>query len=119
VEINLGFSGARRTGKLLDLLEELVPEYLVTCHPADGPLEPFLTQPRPRRSHPPSCNAALFPTVNDAMPDSTSMTRGSQTIEMGGVRMDDEAEAELTRMGYKQELKYVQVNFMLPFLRKL
>jgi len=31
------------------------------------------------------------------------MARGSQTIEMGGVRMDDEA--ELARMGYKQELK--------------
>jgi hypothetical protein len=46
------------------------------------------------------------------MPYSSSMTRGSQTIEVGGVRIGDEA--ELARMGYKQELKYVQVNFMRP-----
>jgi len=46
------------------------------------------------------------------MPYSTSVTRGSHTIEEGGVRMGDEA--ELARMGYKQELKYVQVNFMRP-----
>ena len=65
----------------------------------------------------PSCDAVLFPTVNDTMPDSTSMTRGSQTIEMGGVRMDDEA--ELARMGYKQELKYIQVNFMRPCPSKI
>ena len=46
------------------------------------------------------------------MPYSTSVTRGSHTIEAGGVRMGDEA--ELARMGYKQELKYVQVNFYVP-----
>jgi len=46
------------------------------------------------------------------MPYSTSVTRGSHTIEEGGVRMGDEA--ELARMGYKQELKYVQVHFYAP-----
>ena len=104
----------------MDPLEELVPEYPVTCHPADGPLEPFLTQPvreEGKATFAPSFNATLFPTVNNTMPDSTSMTRGSQTIEMGGLRMDDEA--ELARMGYKQELKYVQVNFMRPCPSKL
>jgi hypothetical protein len=45
------------------------------------------------------------------------MSRESQKIEMGGVRMDDEA--ELARMGYKQELKCVQVNFMRPYPSKL
>lgn len=40
------------------------------------------------------------------------MTKGSQTIELGDVRMGDEA--ELARMGYKQELKYVQINLMHP-----
>jgi hypothetical protein len=40
------------------------------------------------------------------MPDSNSVTKDSQSIEAGDVRARDEA--ELARMGYKQELKCVQ-----------
>jgi hypothetical protein len=39
------------------------------------------------------------------MPYSNSAAKDDQTIEVGGVRAGDEA--ELARMGYKQELKYV------------
>jgi hypothetical protein len=47
----------------------------------------------------------MLPTT---MPDSTSVTNNSQTVEMGGVYTGDET--ELARMGYKQELKCVQFN---------
>jgi hypothetical protein len=40
------------------------------------------------------------------MPDSNSITKDIQTLEMGGVYTGDET--ELARMGYKQELKCVQ-----------
>jgi len=40
------------------------------------------------------------------MPDSNSVTKDNQSIEVGDVRARDEA--ELARMGYKQELKCVQ-----------
>jgi hypothetical protein len=38
--------------------------------------------------------------------DSNSVTKDSQTVELGGVYTGDET--ELARMGYKQELKCVQ-----------
>ncbi|KAI0299995.1 amino acid transporter [Multifurca ochricompacta] len=44
------------------------------------------------------------------MPDSNSLTKDSQTAEVGGVHAGDEA--ELARMGYKQELN---VNFGVSF----
>ena len=40
------------------------------------------------------------------MPDSNLPTEDSRTVEMGGVHSGDEA--ELARMGYKQELRCVQ-----------
>jgi hypothetical protein len=45
----------------------------------------------------------MLPTT---VPDSNSVTKDSQTVEMGGVYTGDET--ELARMGYKQELKCVQ-----------
>jgi hypothetical protein len=44
------------------------------------------------------------------IPDSNSVTKDNQMAEMGGVYTSDET--ELVRMGYKQELKCVQFNFM-------
>ena len=41
------------------------------------------------------------------MPDSKSVVEDSQTVEVGGVHTGDEA--DLARMGYKQELKCVQL----------
>ena len=46
------------------------------------------------------CNSSL-PLMTT--PRTNSMTKDSQTAEMGGVHTGDEA--ELARMGYKQELK--------------
>ena len=40
------------------------------------------------------------------MPDSNLPTEDNRTAEMGGVHIGDEA--ELARMGYKQELRCVQ-----------
>ena len=51
------------------------------------------------------------------MPDSNSVTKDNQTIEMGGVYTGDET--ELARMGYKQELKYVQFNSIVLVFRCL
>ena len=46
--------------------------------------------------------------MSSTVPDSGSVTKDSPKIEDGGVLTGDEA--ELARMGYKQELKYVQAN---------
>ena len=54
----------------------------------------------------PSCGTALLPTTSTTMPDSNLPTEDSRTVEMGGVHTGDEA--ELARMGYKQELRCVQ-----------
>jgi len=43
------------------------------------------------------------------MADPVSLTQGSHTVDMGGIHTSDEA--ELARMGYKQELKCVYSNF--------
>ncbi len=48
----------------------------------------------------------MLPTT---IPDTNSVTKDSQTVEMGGVYTGDET--ELARMGYRQELKFVQFNF--------
>jgi len=53
-----------------------------------------------------SSGAALFPATSTTMPSSTSYTKDSQMAEVGGAHTGDEA--ELARMGYKQELKYAQ-----------
>jgi hypothetical protein len=52
----------------------------------------------------PSSSATLFPTTT--MPASNSHTEDGQMVEVRGNHTGDEA--ELARMGYKQELKYVQ-----------
>jgi len=46
--------------------------------------------------------------LQKTMPDSSLVTKDSRTVEMGGVYTGDET--ELARMGYNQELKYVQFN---------
>jgi hypothetical protein len=56
-----------------------------------------------RRDVSSSCDNAMLSTT---MPDSNSVTKDNLTVEMGGVYTGDET--ELARMGYKQELKYVQ-----------
>ena len=61
-----------------------------------------------------SSGAGLFPMTTGCatMPASNShgpiYTKDSQMVEVGGTHTDDEA--ELARMGYKQELKCVQLN---------
>ena len=45
------------------------------------------------------------------MSDSVPPTKGDQTTEAGGVHTGDEA--ELARMGYKQELKCVRFDLSL------
>jgi hypothetical protein len=45
------------------------------------------------------------------MPASNSYTKDSQMVEVGGTHTGDEA--ELARMGYKQELKYVQFSLSI------
>jgi hypothetical protein len=63
--------------------------------------------PIPRRYLSSTRDNAMLPTT---MPeDSNSVSKDSQTVEMGGVYTGDET--ELARMGYKQELKCVQVQF--------
>jgi hypothetical protein len=60
----------------------------------------------PRRSDvSSSCDNAMLPTT---MSGSNSVAKDNLTVtvEMGGVYTGDET--ELARMGYKQELKYVQ-----------
>ena len=65
-----------------------------------------------------SSGAALFPTTSTTMPASNSYTKDSQMVEVGGTITGDEA--ELARMGYKQELKYVQFSLSIhPRLLKL
>jgi hypothetical protein len=60
-----------------------------------------------RRDLSSSPDNAMLPTT---MPeDSNSVSKDSQTVELGGVYTGDET--ELARMGYKQELKCVQVQF--------
>lgn len=49
------------------------------------------------------------------MRDSSPVTKDSPKTEDGGVLTGDEA--ELARMGYKQELKYVQANLCIQFSR--
>jgi hypothetical protein len=49
------------------------------------------------------------------MPDSSSVTKDSSKMEDGGVLTDDQA--ELARMGYKQELKYVQASSYIQVSR--
>ena len=77
---------------------------------------------RRKRLDPSSC-AALFPTTSTSttMPTSNSHTKDSQMVEVGGTHTGDEA--ELARMGYKQELRYIQfglsiqprlLKFMVP-----
>jgi len=61
----------------------------------------------------PSFDVTMSPT---AIPDSNSVTKDSQMVETGGVYTSDET--ELVRMGYKQELKCVQFNFMRHLLPK-
>ena len=46
------------------------------------------------------------------MPYPNSEAKDNQTIEVGDVRTGDEA--ELARMGYKQELKCVRFNLYMP-----
>lgn len=60
----------------------------------------------------PSCGATLFPTTTSTMADSDSPTTDSHAVDVGGVYTSDEA--ELARMGYKQELKCVQFVFYTP-----
>jgi hypothetical protein len=48
------------------------------------------------------------------MADSDSPTKDSKTVEIGGVHTGDEA--ELARMGYKQELKCVQIDLSILVL---
>jgi hypothetical protein len=45
------------------------------------------------------------------MPDSNSPTKDSQNVEVGGAHTGDEA--ELARMGYKQELKCVRLDLSI------
>jgi len=49
------------------------------------------------------------------MQDSSSVTKDSKKTEMGGVHVGDEA--ELAKMGYKQELRYVRVNLCTLFFQ--
>ena len=58
----------------------------------------------------PSSGAALFPTTT-TIPASNAYTKDSQMVEVGGTHTSDEA--ELARMGYKQELKYVQFSLSI------
>src|SRR6266566_7933919 len=59
----------------------------------------------------PSSGAALFPTTRTTVPASNSYTKDSQMVEVEGTHTGDEA--ELARMGYKQELKYVQFSLSI------
>lgn len=65
----------------------------------------------------PNCNVAPFTIVSSAMPYSNSMAKDSQKVEAGDVRAGDEA--ELARMGYKQELKCVRFNLCAHYRRNL
>jgi hypothetical protein len=58
----------------------------------------------------PSSGPALFPTTSTTMPAPNSYTKGSQMVEVGGTHTGDEA--ELARMGYKQELKCVHSAYL-------
>jgi hypothetical protein len=55
--------------------------------------------------------AALFPTTSTTRPASSLYTKDNQMVEVGGTHTGDEA--ELARMGYKQELKYVQFSLSI------
>jgi hypothetical protein len=55
--------------------------------------------------------AALFPTTSITMPTSNLYTKESQMVEVGDTNTGDEA--ELARMGYRQELQCVQFSLSI------